>query len=177
MSKIIFITGGARSGKSAFAEKLALGFPAPLCYLATAQALDAEMDDRISKHRQRRGDVWSTLEEPLLLSETLSALGNKCNAVLVDCVTLWLTNMLFKYEDSGDRIEDLVLGEVRQLAGLLPSLSTPVILVSNELGMGIVPENKLGRIFRDIAGQANQLIAAAADEAWLVASGIPIRLK
>lgn len=177
MSKTIFITGGARSGKSAFAEKLALMFPAPLCYLATAQALDIEMDERIIKHRQRRGDVWSTVEEPLLMCETLTGLGDRYNAVLVDCVTLWLTNLLFKYEESGESIEDLVLGEVRQLAGLLPTLSTPVILVSNEVGMGIVPENRLGRIFRDIAGQANQLIAAAADEAWLVASGIPIRLK
>lgn len=177
MSKVIFITGGARSGKSAFAEKLALEFPAPLCYLATAQALDVEMNDRIIKHRQRRGDIWNTVEEPLLLSETLSSLGDKYNVVLVDCVTLWLTNLLFNYEDNGGDIEDLVLGEVRQLAEVLTTLSIPIILVSNETGMGIVPENRLARIFRDIAGQANQLIAAAADEAWLVASGIPIKLK
>lgn len=177
MSGITFITGGARSGKSAFAEKLALGFPAPLCYLATAQALDAEMGGRIVKHRQRRGDVWSTVEEPLLLHQTLSSLDGSHGAVLVDCVTLWLTNLLFQYEASGNNPEDLVLGEVRQLAWLLPKLSTPVFLVSNEVGMGIVPENRLGRVFRDIAGQANQIIAAAADEVWMVVSGIPVRLK
>lgn len=177
MSKTIFVTGGARSGKSTFAETLALEFSAPLCYLATAQALDAEMDARIIKHRQRRGDVWRTIEEPLLLAGVLTDLDDGYGAVLVDCVTLWLTNLLFKYEDCGDGVEELVLGDVRQLAGLLPTLSIPVIVVSNEVGMGLVPENRLGRLFRDIAGQANQLIAAAADEAWLVASGIPIRLK
>lgn len=177
MSKTIFVTGGARSGKSAFAEKLALEFSAPLCYLATAQALDVEMDARIIKHRQRRSDLWRTIEEPLLLSGVLTDLDDGYGAVLVDCVTLWLTNLLFTYEDCGDGVEELILGDVRQLVGLLPTCATPVILVSNEVGMGLVPENRLGRLFRDIAGQANQLIAAAADEAWLVASGIPIRLK
>lgn len=177
MGSTIFITGGARSGKSAFAEKLALEYGAPLGYLATAQPLDGEMDQRILRHLLRRGDAWQTTEEPVLLEETLWRLDGRFNAILVDCVTLWLTNMLLAYETVGDEVEAAILGKVELLATALPTLTSPVILVSNEVGMGIVPEHRLGRIFRDIAGQANQILAAAADEAWLVASGIPLKLK
>ena len=177
MARTIFVTGGASSGKSLFAEKLALGYGAPVAYLATAQALDGEMDDRIIRHRQRRGDVWQTVEVPIQLEEELRRIDGKFNAVLVDCVTLWLTNLLLKDESSVECGGEHILVEVRRLAVTLPTLATPVILVSNEVGMGIVPENRLARLFRDIAGQANQILAAAADEAWLVASGIPLKLK
>jgi adenosylcobinamide kinase/adenosylcobinamide-phosphate guanylyltransferase len=176
MGRTVFITGGARSGKSGFAEQMAAGFGAQLCYLATAQALDGEMGQRINKHRQRRGDAWQTIEEPLRLAHVLEANDGIFNVILLDCLTLWISNLLL-YEEMGDETEPRIMAEVRRLATILHSMTTPVIIVSNEVGMGIVPENTLARMFRDIAGQTNQIIAAAADEAWLVASGIPLKLK
>jgi len=177
MGHTIFITGGARSGKSRFAEQTAQNFGAPLCYLATAQPLDDEMGLRITKHRERRGDAWHTIEEPLQLADALANVEGQYNAVLVDCLTLWLSNLLMLHEYLGAKAEERILEEVLHLAETLRGMSTQVIIVSNEVGLGIVPENRLARIFRDIAGQANQIIAAAADEAWLVASGIPVKLK
>ena len=177
MSKVIFITGGARSGKSIFEENLALEYGAPLCYLATAQSLDNEMGERINRHQQRRGNAWRTIEEPLHLTQALACGDGSYSAVLVDCLTLWLTNLLLLYEDLGEEAEERIMDDVHRLAATLRGMTTPVILVSNEVGMGIVPEHYLGRVFRDIAGQANQIIAAAASEAWLVASGIPLKLK
>jgi adenosylcobinamide kinase/adenosylcobinamide-phosphate guanylyltransferase len=177
MARTIFITGGARSGKSRFAEELAQRFGAPLGYLATAQALDHEMHERVRRHQERRGEAWRTIEEPLHLTQALACCDFTCKAVLVDCITLWLSNLLTCYEeldrDAGERIMD----DVHRLAVTLREISTPVILVTNEVGLGIVPDNRLARLFRDIAGETNQLLAAAADEAWLVASGIPLRLK
>lgn len=177
MSNIIFITGGTRSGKSRHAEEIARGFGAPLGYLATAQALDAEMDDRIRVHRQRRGEGWVTIEEPLHLPQALAANDGQHRAILVDCITLWLSNLLLRYEDSGADAAERIGEDVQRLVTTLRDLRTPVILVSNEVGMGIVPESRLGRLFRDIAGQTNQRLAALANEAWLVVSGIPVRLK
>ena len=177
MSRTIFITGGARSGKSAFAEQVALGFGAPLGYLATAESLDREMSQRIGEHQQRRGETWRTIEEPLHLAQVLAGHDNIFRAILIDCLTLWLTNLLLLHEQPGDETEEPIMAHVRNLETTLSAMATPVIIVSNEVGMGIVPEHKLGRIFRDIAGRANQILAAAADEAWLVASGIPLRLK
>jgi adenosylcobinamide kinase/adenosylcobinamide-phosphate guanylyltransferase len=177
MSRTIFITGGARSGKSRFAEELAIIYGAPLCYLATAQALDDEMDHRISIHQQRRGDAWHTTEEPLQLAQALTENDGEFKVILIDCLTLWLSNLLMLHEYLGAKAEGRILEDVLHLAQTLRGMSTPVVIVSNEVGMGIVPENRLARIFRDIAGQANQIIVAAADEAWLVASGIPLRLK
>jgi adenosylcobinamide kinase/adenosylcobinamide-phosphate guanylyltransferase len=176
MSQTIFITGGARSGKSSFAEQMAASYGATLCYLATAQPLDDEMGQRIQKHQQRRGDAWHTIEEPLHLALALEKHDGLFNVILVDCLTLWLSNLLLQ-EELGEETVARVLDEVQRLATTLSGMKTPVIIVTNEVGMGIVPENRLARMFRDIAGQANQIIAAAADEAWLVASGIPLRLK
>ncbi len=177
MARIIFITGGARSGKSRFAEQIAGGFGAPLCYLATAQVYDEEMEERVEKHRQRRGESWQTVEEPLHLTQALACCDSAYQAVLVDCLTLWLTNVLLRYEDLGENAEERILEDVHRLVVTLRGMTTPVILVSNEVGQGIVPENRLARRFRDIAGQANQILAAAADEAHVVISGIPLRLK
>ena len=177
MCRTIFITGGARSGKSRFAEQTASNYAAPLCYLATAQPLDDEMSRRISLHQQRRGDAWHTVEEPLQLAQALTENDGAFNVILIDCLTLWLSNLLMLHEHLGAKAEERILEDVLHLAETLRDMETPVIIVSNEVGMGIVPENRLARIFRDIAGQANQIIAAAAGEAWLVASGIPLRLK
>lgn len=177
MSRTIFITGGARSGKSAFAEKLALASGGPLGYLATAQTLDSEMDERVKLHRERRGEVWQTIEEPLHLSQGLARCDGLYRVILVDCITLWLSNLMFKYEEAGEDIEARITEDLHRLKTTLHGMVTPVIIVSNEVGMGIVPENDLARLFRDIAGRANQTLAAAADEVHAVISGIPLKLK
>lgn len=177
MAQIIFITGGARSGKSSFAEKRAREFGAPLCYLATAQTLDREMDERVKRHRERRGFEWSTIEEPVCLSQALAGCDGRFQAILVDCLTLWLSNLLFKYENAGEQIEERINEDLQRLKSTLRGMVTPVVLVSNEVGMGIVPDNALARLFRDIAGSANQTLAGAADEVHAVISGIPLRLK
>jgi adenosylcobinamide kinase / adenosylcobinamide-phosphate guanylyltransferase len=172
MAQVILITGGARSGKSRLAEELALGYGTPLGYLATGMAGDDEMAQRIARHRARRGSVWTTIEEPLDLVGAIRAHEGSVKALLVDCVTLWLTNLLLKKGDSAQ-----ALGEVESLARLTAELNTPLILVSNEVGMGIVPDNALARTFRDLAGEANELLAQAADEVYVMFSGLPLKLK
>jgi len=177
MAPITLITGGVRSGKSRFAEQLALSHGGPLCYLATAQALDDEMDERIARHRARRGANWQTIEEPLTLPQTLARLDGSYRAILVDCVTLWLTNLLLTRDLDQIDLEDRLLGDLHRLATTLRSMTTPVILVTNEVGMGIVPEHRLGRLFRDLAGQANQILAASCDEVYALICGLPLKLK
>ena len=177
MAEIIFITGGARSGKSSFAEKRALEFGESLGYLATAQMLDDEMNERVRRHRERRGEEWHTIEEPIHLSQALTRSDGRHQAILVDCVTLWLSNLLFRYEESGGSCEERIQEDVRHLKSTLLGMVTPVILVSNEVGLGVVPDNPLARMFRDIAGITNQLLAAAADEVHVIISGIPLKLK
>lgn len=177
MARTIYITGGARSGKSLFAERTALGFGAPLCYLATAQPLDSEMNERIAQHQHRRGDAWQTIEESLHLTQALARCDGSYRAILVDCLTLWISNLLLRYEETGEDAGSRILDDVHRLTATLRDMRTPVIFVSNEVGSGIVPDSRLGRIFRDIAGQTNQILAATADEAWLVVSGIPLNLK
>ncbi|HEY6007638.1 MAG TPA: bifunctional adenosylcobinamide kinase/adenosylcobinamide-phosphate guanylyltransferase [Geobacteraceae bacterium] len=172
MSDIILITGGARSGKSRLAEKLAARYGAPLGYLATAAAGDAEMAARIARHQARRGGEWQTLEEPYDLLGVLRGHDGWFRAVLVDCVTLWLTNLFLRHGDSGR-----VLAEVRELAAAFAGLATPLILVTNEVGMGIVPENALARSFRDLAGEANEILATASDEVYVTFAGLPLKLK
>ncbi|WP_298440205.1 bifunctional adenosylcobinamide kinase/adenosylcobinamide-phosphate guanylyltransferase [Geobacter sp.] len=172
MARVIFITGGARSGKSRLAEELALGFGTPLAYVATGGAGDAEMAERIARHRARRGEQWTTVEEPLDLAGGLARIDGRFNATLVDCVTLWLTNLLLAWDDP-PRIQDAV----EKLTKLFPLLTTPLVIVSNEVGLGIVPDNRLARQFRDLAGEANERIAAAADEVYVTFSGLPLKLK
>jgi adenosylcobinamide kinase/adenosylcobinamide-phosphate guanylyltransferase len=172
MAAMIFITGGARSGKSRLAEELARGYGAPLGYIATGRAGDGEMAERIARHRARRGPDWQTVEEPLDLAGAVAALDGEVNALLVDCVTLWLTNLLLHRGESSP-----LLAEVSALASLAAGLKTPLILVSNEVGMGIVPDNALARTFRDLAGEANEILARAADEVYVMFSGLPLKLK
>jgi len=172
VSKIYFITGGARSGKSAFAEKLAGDIPGKRAYLATAQALDAEMVARIEHHRLRRGSAWDTYEEPLAIAELLKKLSGRYEVVLLDCLTLWLSNIMARTGSNDEisaRVDELTSG-LRDFAGAC-------IVVSNEVGLGIVPDNPLARRFRDLAGFANQKLAQASDEAYLLAAGIPMKIK
>lgn len=165
---VILITGGARSGKSTRAETRAKAFPGRPVYIATAEALDAEMEARIAKHRARRGTDWVEREVPLDLVSALVATDGG-GARLVDCLTLWLSNLMHAERDWES--------EVNELADALPQLKSPVVLVTNEVGLGIVPDNALARSFRDAAGIMNQTIAAAADEVEFVVAGLPMKLK
>ncbi|PDT79532.1 bifunctional adenosylcobinamide kinase/adenosylcobinamide-phosphate guanylyltransferase [Bradyrhizobium sp. C9] len=165
---VILITGGARSGKSRRAELRARSFPGQPVYVATAEALDAEMDERIAKHRARRGSDWIEREVPLDLVDALAETDGG-GARLVDCLTLWLSNLLHAERDWSR--------EVARLADALSRQRSPVIMVTNEVGLGIVPDNALARSFRDAAGLMNQSIAGAADEVEFVVAGLPMKLK
>jgi len=171
--RLILVLGGAASGKSRYAQQLAESQPGSLLYVATAQPGDAEMSLRIRRHQQERGVRWRTLEEPCDLAGQLPGAAVGVQAVLVDCVTLWLTNLLLAGDEDPDRVWPAVEGFLAACA----ALNVPVILVSNELGLGLVPETPLGRLFRDLAGQVNQRLAAAADRVWLVTAGLPLQLK
>jgi adenosylcobinamide kinase/adenosylcobinamide-phosphate guanylyltransferase len=165
---IILITGGARSGKSAYAEARTLSLPGQPHYIATAEAGDAEMAARIAAHRARRGPPWADQEVPLELAGTLAATDG-AGPRLVDCLTLWLSNLIFA--------ERNLAAETQRLCAALAVQTSPVLLVTNEVGMGIVPDNALARAFRDAAGRLNQSIAQLADEVHLVVSGYPLRVK
>jgi adenosylcobinamide kinase/adenosylcobinamide-phosphate guanylyltransferase len=169
--RTILITGGARSGKSRYAEQRAGELGGRRLYIATAEAKDNEMAQRIAEHKLRRGDEWRTIEEPFELSSALLAQRGRTDCALVDCVTLWLSNLLLHRdaEFAGENVE--------QLVETLPRLDFHIVLVTNEVGWGIVPENALARQFRDLAGWANQQIAAAADEVILAVAGVPMIVK
>jgi len=170
----ILVTGGARSGKSSFAQNMAEQLPGPRAYLATAQVLDREMEERVARHQTQRGREWqATIEEPYDLGTTLKQAVSHYPVILVDCITIWLTNLLLANREKSD----LVLQKVDQLVDLLPVCPTNIILVTNEVGQGIVPENSLARQFRDLAGFANQKLAAACDTVYLVSCGLPLKLK
>lgn len=162
------VLGGARSGKSSFAEHLARRSGLPRLYIATATAGDEEMQQRITRHRAERGPEWRTIEEPLALLDVLSR-ETSDGVTLVDCLTLWLSNMMEAQSD--------VALESRRLADWLRGREHRIILVSNEVGMGLVPDTPLGRKFRDAQGRLNQVVAAAVNNVAFVAAGLPIWLK
>jgi adenosylcobinamide kinase/adenosylcobinamide-phosphate guanylyltransferase len=163
------VLGGARSGKSTFAERIVRASELDRIYVATATVGDAEMGDRIAHHRAVRGDGWHTIEEPLALVDALARESAAERAILVDCLTLWLSNLVH-----ADRDAD---AEARRLADYLPGARGPVIMVSNEVGLGLVPDTPLGRRFRDAQGRLNQTIAATVPAVVFVAAGLPLWLK
>lgn len=165
----LLVIGGARSGKSSFAQKRAEGSGKEPLLIATAQALDAEMAARLEAHRAARSAAWRVVEEPHELVEVLRREAQGERVVVVDCLTLWLSNQLLAGAD--------VAAESDDLANCVPGLAGPVIFVTNEVGSGIVPETKLGRDFRDAQGRLNQKMAAACAQVVLVASGLPLELK
>jgi adenosylcobinamide kinase/adenosylcobinamide-phosphate guanylyltransferase len=165
---VILITGGARSGKSTRAEVRALAIPGRPIYIATAEPHDDEMRERIARHRARRGAGWLERETPLELVTALSETDGG-GARLVDCLTLWLSNLMHAERDWSD--------EASRLADALARQRSPVVLVTNEVGLGIVPDNALARRFRDAAGLLNQMIARVADEVEFVVAGLPMRVK
>ncbi|WP_199615613.1 bifunctional adenosylcobinamide kinase/adenosylcobinamide-phosphate guanylyltransferase [Paenibacillus alkalitolerans] len=183
---IVMVTGGARSGKSSFAERYAERLGADGIYIATAEARDDEMRDRVERHRVRRqesGFRWKTQEEPFRLPERLESVDFEYNVyraghtvVLVDCLTLWLSNMLLQWECEEDA-ETRCMGRVDMLAEVLRRFQGDILLVTNEVGYGIVPATPLGRKFRDVCGRMNQTIADVSDRVFLVTAGIPIELK
>jgi adenosylcobinamide kinase/adenosylcobinamide-phosphate guanylyltransferase len=173
LSRLIFVTGGARSGKSDFSARLAEADDGKKVYLATATPGDPEMAERIARHKAARGDGWVTIEEPVKLVEAVSGIEPGA-ALVLDCVTLWLTNLLMTCEDG---FEECACAMGRELVAALKDISGTAVVVSNEIGLGVVPDNALGRKFRDVAGRVNRIIAEAADEAYLVVSGMPVKIK
>jgi len=168
MGKSILVTGGARSGKSAFAERLTLRLGAAPVYIATAQAHDGEMAERIATHQARRGAQWETIAAPMDIEGALAASDGK-GPRLVDCLTLWLSNLILDgcdWQAASDQLKACVAEQV-----------SPVVFVTNEVGAGIVPENALARQFRDAAGAVNQSISGVVDEVYLVVSGQPVKVK
>ena len=168
----MLVTGGCRSGKSLHAERVAESCGARCVYVATAQVWDDEMADRVSAHRARRGDVWTTVEEPLDMVEVLRAHGGRCDAVLIDCVTLWLTNLMLADLSDAD-----IFRRVHDLIRAIRQCPASVILVTNEVGWGIVPENRMARRFRDLAGKGNAILAESVDNVVLCVAGIPMGVK
>jgi len=166
-SSVSLVLGGARSGKSRYAEGLLSLHAGKRIYLATAEPGDAEMRARIEDHRRRRGTSWRTVEAPLDIAPVIAGAGD--DAILLDCLTLWLANLMSAGRDIGKAERELwsALGDVR----------APVVLVSNEVGLGIVPDNALAREFRDHAGRLNQAMAALADRVFFLAAGLPLTLK
>lgn len=163
------VLGGASSGKSAHAEEIVRNLPGEPIYVATAQAFDDEMIDKISVHRRRRGDGWTTIEEPYNLAAAIDEYNDAQSVLLIDCLTLWLTNIM--------TIERDIRIETDRLAAAIRRASGPVVLVSNELGLGLVPGDELSRHFRDLHGTMNQAVAKAADRVVFVAAGLPMILK
>ncbi|MBD9455477.1 MULTISPECIES: bifunctional adenosylcobinamide kinase/adenosylcobinamide-phosphate guanylyltransferase [Rhizobium] len=164
-----FILGGARSGKSRFAEQLVVSSGLEHHYVATGRAWDDEMRARIDKHKADRGDLWHTHEEPLDLVGCLRAIDGEKRAVLVDCLTLWITNLMMEDRDIG--------AEFASLVAYLPTARARLVIVSNEVGLGIVPENRMAREFRDHAGRLHQMIAAEAVDVYFIAAGLPLKMK
>ena len=182
-SQIILCSGGARSGKSEFAERLALATAGQKAYVATGQAFDEEMIDRIKKHQERRGEIWNNFEVPLHLAKEWQNISQSADVILIDCLTMFTTNHMMAHgsiqgQQDANQLEATVLTELETLLASINSCEgKTVIFVTNEIGLGIVPDNKLARYFRDIAGRVNRTVATAADKLFLTISGVTIELK
>lgn len=188
-SKLVVVTGGARSGKSRFAEQYTakLGSRRPdgeIVYIATSQVYDQEMEERVALHKQRRSNEWTTVEEPYDLEAVLERLAvEKVSVVLIDCITLWLSNVLLLPDEHGlERWTDpayvrSILERTHKLSFLLQEAPFATVIVTNEVGGGLVPEYPLGRVYRDLAGQVNQTLAEKADEVYVAICGIPVNLR
>jgi len=167
---VILLTGGARSGKSKRALELALGYPNP-AFLATAEATDPEMSRRIMDHQAEREGQFFTFEEPVNLTWALNQMPKNTGVVVIDCLTLWVNNLLFQFG------EQTSYSQMDDFLNLLEYPPVPLVIVTNELGMGLVPPDKLSRVFRDLAGRLNQQVADRADEVYLMVCGLPVAVK
>ncbi|MCG8344093.1 MAG: bifunctional adenosylcobinamide kinase/adenosylcobinamide-phosphate guanylyltransferase [Chlorobiales bacterium] len=171
MSKVIYVTGGARSGKSKFALDCAAQYT-KRAFLATAEPFDEEMAERVKLHREERGNGFLTIEEPVHIERALINLPEEIDVVIVDCLTVWAGNLMHRLGSN-----QAIMSHVDRLLDALQNPPCNCILVSNEVGMGIVPDNTVAREFRDIAGTINQKVANVSTEAWLLCSGLPVKLK
>ncbi len=183
--EVVLITGGARSGKSTFALSLAEKNGGRKYFLATAEPSDDEMRERIRRHRDERGDAWETIEETTDIAKVIREADAEGSVIVVDCITVWLSNIVLNACSSATD-EDILIemektGIERRVSELVETLSnlkrSSVYIVTNEVGMGIVPGNRLARLFRDVAGKVNQRLAEVADRVFLMVSGIPVRIK
>jgi len=171
--KIVFITGGARSGKSSFALKEASSVPGRKVFIATAEAVDLEMKERIERHRTDRGTGWETYEEPLHVSKAIEETSHTYDVLVLDCLTIWLSNVMWADSDVHREIENLI-SSIKKFSC---SSSATLFIVSNEVGMGIVPVNEMARKFRDLAGTLNQKVAEVSGEVYWTVAGIPVKIK
>ncbi|MGO9137794.1 MAG: bifunctional adenosylcobinamide kinase/adenosylcobinamide-phosphate guanylyltransferase [Syntrophales bacterium] len=178
MAKIIFVTGGSRSGKSGYGQRIAESLSGTRTYIATCPVIDKEMEDRIRKHKEaRKSASWETLEEPTDLAGALRR-TRESQVTLVDCLTLWVNNLMYEAEQEKRCLDEEAIGaRCEDVVGVCSDLPGTVILIANEVGMGIVPENPGSRLFRDLAGRCNQIMASHADACIFMISGIPIYIK
>jgi len=172
VKETILVIGGCRSGKSSHALHLAEQIPGQKIFIATCMPQDKEMELRVLRHRQQRSSAWETLEVPFYLPEAIHKNGTKGHVILVDCLTLWINNLILD-NDKPEKIDN----HIQILTQSIEKAECPVILVSNEVGTGIVPENKLARLFRDITGFANQKVSACVDRVLWMVAGIPVKIK
>ncbi|MBI5419724.1 MAG: bifunctional adenosylcobinamide kinase/adenosylcobinamide-phosphate guanylyltransferase [Deltaproteobacteria bacterium] len=178
MGRVVLVTGGARSGKSGYARRLAEGIPSPRAFIATGTPFDEETRERIRKHRaERRNAGWETIEEPVDLAGALQD-AQGCNVLLVDCLTMWINNLVYGAQVAGREAgEEEIVRRCRELLAVCRGLSGTVVFVTGEVGMGIVPENPVSRNFRDLLGRCGQIMAEGADEVTLLVCGLPLSLK
>jgi len=174
--KCIFVLGGARSGKSCFAQDLAGKLGNKVLFVATGEALDEEMKARISQHQKARPKSWRTLEAAINTGKQIEKRIGDAEVVIIDCLTLLVSNVLGDEPDY-ERAEEQLTTEISELVACMNKLNANFVIVSNEVGMGLVPETKLGRTYRDLLGKANQLVASHADEVYFMAAGIPAKVK
>jgi len=179
LPKLVLITGGVRSGKSTFAQNMAEGFGKKITFIATAQPLDKEMKQRIESHKANRPKHWETREEPCQVAKVISKTGQNTDVILVDCLGLLVSNLMQDYQEKvfSNLLADNIIKNIQEIIAEALKCPATVIIVSNEVGLGLVPENAMGRFFRDILGQANQLIASNADKVYLMVTGIPLLIK
>jgi|LDZT01.1.fsa_nt_gi adenosylcobinamide kinase/adenosylcobinamide-phosphate guanylyltransferase len=179
LPKLVLITGGVRSGKSTFAQNIAENFGKKITFIATAQALDKEMKERIAKHKANRPKHWETHEEPYQVAKVISRTGQGSDVIVIDCLGLLVSNLMQDYQEKGfnNLLADNIIKNIQEIVAEALKCPATVIIVSNEVGLGLVPENAMGRFFRDILGQANQLIATNADRVYLMVTGIPLLIK
>lgn len=180
-SHLILVTGGARSGKSSLAESLALEKGGPTAYIATSRIEDGEMADRVRRHQDRRPQDWITIEAPWDLAGALPMLPDGTRTVIVDCLGVFVSNLLLKYAGDGDptarEVETQILNTIQSFLEAQAVVPVTMIVVTNETGLGVVPPSALGRAFRDYLGWANQMVARAADQVYLVVAGTPLLIK
>lgn len=178
MGRIVFVTGGRRSGKSAYAQELAESYNQPMLYIATCPVIDEEMKTRIENHKKERaGAGWDTKEEALDLAGAIRDAGGY-KTILVECLTLWINNIMFEAEKKGRKITESKMSELAlEVLSECEKSDSTLIFVSNEVGLGVIPDNRLARDFSDIAGRVNQIIARQADQAVMLTCGLPIILK